>query len=366
MRKRVTIKDVAREAGVSIKTVSNVINDSGSMRPETRKRVKAVMDAMGYQLNVSARSLKTGHTKVIGIAVEEFKPFFLHLINAISDAAHAHGYGVIVNTHGGRLRQFQQEANILAADGWILHLSPHARDGFIHSSWNRPTVQVGEYSTAVHFDTVAMSNRAAMDQMTGRFLDSGCRRVGAFGAPESLIPAIHAARNGEMTAKALLDMVFAAVDGAADLRLQGFCDAFVKRGMMPDWDLICCDDAWSTSRAFDMTGAMLDRTASPDAMVCFTDEIAIGVLHACMSRGLRVPGDVQISGHDDIDESRFVNPALTTIDPTLREYANVAFDMLLERIQGYDGPPRFHMTGYTLVERDSTRLTGPAAVRSGE
>ncbi|PJM75741.1 LacI family DNA-binding transcriptional regulator [Bifidobacterium simiarum] len=356
MRKRVTIKDVAREAGVSIKTVSNVINDSGSMRPETRKRVQSVMDRMGYQLNVSARSLKTGRTKVIGIAVEEFRPFFLHLINAISEAAHAKGYGVIINTYGGRLPEFIQEASTLATDGWILHPTPKSRNGFIHSSWNKPTVQVGEYSSAVHFDNVAMSNRAAIEYVTGRFLDSGCRRVGAFGAPESLSSVIHAVRSGETTSQALLDQVSSMTEGAASLRFQGFCDAFVKRGMIPDWDLVCCDEVWATSKSFEMTCTMLESMTPPDAMVCFTDEIAIGVMHACASRGLRVPEDVQISGHDNIDEGRFTNPTLTTIDPSLREYANTAFDMLLERMQGYDGAPRFHMTGYTLVERDSTRF----------
>ena len=108
MAKRVTITDVARETGVSIKTVSNVLNNTGSMRPETRQRVQDAIERLGYRVNVSARAMKTGGTKLIGLAITDFcQPFMPYLADSIVAAARSRGYAVITDTYnsaGGRLR----------------------------------------------------------------------------------------------------------------------------------------------------------------------------------------------------------------------------------------------------------------------
>ena len=98
--KRVTITDVARETGVSIKTVSNVLNNTGSMRPETRQRVQDAIERLGYRVNVSARAMKTGGTKLIGLAITDFcQPFMPYLADSIVAAARSRGYAVITDTY---------------------------------------------------------------------------------------------------------------------------------------------------------------------------------------------------------------------------------------------------------------------------
>ena len=100
MAKRVTITDVARETGVSIKTVSNVLNNTGSMRPETRQRVQDAIERLGYRVNVSARAMKTGGTKLIGLAITDFcQPFMPYLADSIVAAARSRGYAVITDTY---------------------------------------------------------------------------------------------------------------------------------------------------------------------------------------------------------------------------------------------------------------------------
>ena len=143
MAKRVTITDVARETGVSIKTVSNVLNNTGSMRPETRQRVQDAIERLGYRVNVSARAMKTGGTKLIGLAITDFcQPFMPYLADSIVAAARSRGYAVITDTYNsaGGLAQAIPETKKLAADGWIFFMgSPY------HGSHDTaPAVSVGD------------------------------------------------------------------------------------------------------------------------------------------------------------------------------------------------------------------------------
>ena len=138
MAKRVTITDVARETGVSIKTVSNVLNNTGSMRPETRQRVQDAIERLGYRVNVSARAMKTGGTKLIGLAITDFcQPFMPYLADSIVAAARSRGYAVITDTYNsaGGLAQAIPETKKLAADGWIFFMgSPITDRTILHLS----------------------------------------------------------------------------------------------------------------------------------------------------------------------------------------------------------------------------------------
>lgn len=131
MAKRVTITDVARETGVSIKTVSNVLNNTGSMRPETRQRVQDAIERLGYRVNVSARAMKTGGTKLIGLAITDFcQPFMPYLADSSVAAARSRGYAVITDTYNsaGGLAQAIPETKKLAADGWIFFMGSPITD----------------------------------------------------------------------------------------------------------------------------------------------------------------------------------------------------------------------------------------------
>ena len=343
MRRRVTIKDVAKEANVSIKTVSNVLNHSGSMRPETRERVKTAMTKLGYQINMSARSLKTGATGILGLGIFDFtQPFGAYLADKVIETARERKYGVVVSTYssgGSGIRTIIDETYHLAADGWIFFVERPLRDKGILLSQTYPLVMTGDYRPYGKADFVTMPNTEAERFATGRLLDAGCRRLALVGAP----------------AKYSRRSVFSAVEGTQELRVRGYIQAFEERGLEVDSSLIVSLPRLMTDEGIKAADFLLDDHPDVDGIICLNDAVAYGVMHQVQKRGRSIPEDIQVVGFDNTPEGNYSNPALTTIDPLIDDYARVAVSMLIERINGYAGPVRTYTTGFELVERDSTQ-----------
>lgn len=342
--KRVTIKDVAREAGVSFKTVSNVLNDTGSMREETRQRVRRAIDRLGYTVNVSAKSLRTGSTGLIGLAIFGFsQPFAPYLADQVIEYARRHDYGVIVDTYGQQgqgLLPVLRQASRLGADGWMVFADRPFEDGGTLLEQSYPLVMAGDYLSYDRVDQVTMPNVEGLRYATGRLLDSGCRRIALFGADGG-----HHDHGSYMRA----------TEGTQALRVRGYLEAFEERGLHADMDMLYSRPLVADGGAHAVDD-MISRGELPDAIVCLNDAMALGALHGLQIHGIRVPKDIQVIGFDNVPESSFSNPALTTIDPDVGDYAAHAVDMLIERIEGHDGPARVYTTGFTMVERGSTRL----------
>lgn len=184
MAKRVTITDVARETGVSIKTVSNVLNNTGSMREETRARVQEAIDRLGYRVNVSARAMKTGGTRLLGLAIGDFdQPFMPYLASSVVAAARERGYAVITDTyrHAGGLETILPETRQLAADGWMFFISRPFDDDSEILRQPYPLVVAGDYDPHGAVDWVTMPNVEALRIAVGELLDGGCRRIALIG-----------------------------------------------------------------------------------------------------------------------------------------------------------------------------------------
>ena len=344
MAKGVTIKDVAAEAGVSFKTVSNVINGTGSMRESTRGRVLEAMDKLNYTINLSARSLKTGTTGLLGLAIFDFsQPFASYLADQIIVCAREHHYGVIINTYGQNehgLARAMRQANNLAADGWIV-FADHAMGQ--HSKMldqSYPLVLTGDWDAYGKVDQITMPNVEAMRYTTNRLLDSGYRSIALFGADGSL-----GARHYRQ-----------ATEGTQELRVQGYMQAYEEHGIEARMDMLFSGGLLTSDSGVRATNLMMDQGVRPDAIICLNDAMALGALHQLQVRGIRVPDDVQVVGFDNVPEATYANPSLTTIDPHIDSYARHAVDMLIERIQGYDGAKRVYTSDFTLVERSSTSL----------
>ena len=358
MGSRVTIKDVAREAGVSIKTVSNVLNNCGSMRPETRQRVEQTMRRLGYTLNVSARAMRSGGTRLIGLGIFDFsQPFAPYLADIVIDYARQREYGVIINTYGsgGRgLPTIIDDTYRLGADGWLFFAErPLSNEGAILSQ-PYPVVLTGDYLSYGKCDLVTMPNRAAISDVTGRLLDAGLRRIALLGAPHDCQEDITFSLRDldEPARKAIL----AAPEGMQHLRMQGYVQAFEQRGLPVDWGMAIATPIWNQPGGVRAARKLLDSDARPEAIICLNDAMAFGAMHELQRRGLRIPDDVQVVGFDNVPEGEFSTPGLTTIDPHMQDYAHHAVDMLIERIEGYDGSARTYTTDFELVERASTRL----------
>lgn len=343
--KRVTITDVARETGVSIKTVSNVLNNTGSMRPETRARVQEAIERLGYRVNVSARAMKTGGTQLIGLAISDFcQPFIPYLANSVVTAARARGYAVITDTYSGAggLEQVIPETKKLAADGWIFFVG--SPDDISASVLKQPypLVVVGDYDTRGLTDWVTMPNVEAVRTAVGALLDSGCRRIALIGGTaENACPDVADESLPETT---------------STQRTRGYCQAHEERGLQVDWRLVR-NATWVQSGGRDAVAHLLDDAdvPMPDAIMCLNDALAIGVIHELQRRGVRVPQDVQVVGFDNVPDAEYCMPGLTSIDPHVDDFARHAVDMLIARIEGSAAPARKYVTSFDLVRRASTR-----------
>jgi DNA-binding LacI/PurR family transcriptional regulator len=329
----VRLEDVARVAGVSTKTVSNVVHGYTHVRAETRARVERIIAELGYRPNVTARRLATGRTGMLALAFSDVGlPYFAELARVIGQEATRRGYRLLLEQTDGTLdreREIVSDREAGLVDGVIFQpgaltateIAQHARDV--------PMVILGEGKAPVGVDHVMVDNIAASIEATSHLLALGRRRI-AFVGHESPTPS------------------------ATSLwRLEGYREALARAGLSVDSGLLFATEAISADAADAAIGAALDAGASFDGLVCRDDLAAVGSLRALQDRGVTVPDDVAVVGWDDISMAAFTRPSLTTIAPDLRELAVVALDLLEQRIAGETGLGRHRITGYRLVIRES-------------
>ena len=335
----VTVHDVARLAGVSIKTVSNVVNDHPYVREETRQRVLDAIAALGYTPNLSARNLRSGRTGVIALMIPDLRnAYFAELADAVMRAAAGHGLSVLIEAFGD-----DREHEIAAlrrprsqlVDGVLYSvLALDQDDEDIIAAMPVPVVLLGERIFTGPRDHVTMRNGEGARAATEHVLGLGRRRVVAFGA-----------HPGE-------------VIGSAALRLDGYRAALETAGLPCDEELIVPVDSWLRRNGAEAMRDLLASGVGFDAVVAFNDAIALGALRALQESGLRVPEDVAVIGFDDIDETQYSMPTLSTIDPGRAEIARAAVDLLVRRIEGGPAPfePERILVPYRLLPRESTAL----------
>ncbi|WP_337973440.1 LacI family DNA-binding transcriptional regulator [Cellulomonas sp. NTE-D12] len=332
----VTMHDVAARAGVSIKTVSNVLNAYPYIRPATRERVEQAIAELGYQVNLSARNLRRGSTGIIGLAVPELRlPYFAELADSVIGAAEREGLTVLIEQTGAeRTRELAvlTSAQRQLTDGLLY--SPLALDlaDLASLRLDFPMVLLGERIFGADADHVTMANVDAARAATEHLVARGRRRVATVGA-----------HPGE-------------VSGSAVLRLQGYREALEAAGLPFEPALVA--EAWFWNRAAGAAAMdrLLDSGVGVDAVFAMNDALALGVLHALHRRGVAVPEQVAVIGFDDIEEAQYSAPTLSSISPGRDQIAQTAVRLLRERIDRGDaaGPPRTVVAEFTVVAREST------------
>lgn len=325
-----TLKDVAALAGVSVKTVSNVVNGYAFVKPENRRRVEEALATTGYRPNLGARNLRRGRTGFIALMLPELSvPYFAELAGLVITAAQRHEWNVLIEqTQGIR----ERERNSLAS------LGPHLIDGAVLSpealetsdlselSAGVPLVMLGEHALDVALDHVAIDNVRAARTAVGHLLGIGRRRVAAIGA--------NPAR------------------GTAAQRLRGYHEALAGLPTPPSYVVPVTD--YHRRDGAEAMRALLALPEPPDAVFCFNDLLAVGALRACAEAGLRVPEDVAIVGFDNTEESAYSLPSLTTIAPDKTAIADAAVDLIHRRLTGSVTPPESVETPFSLVIRASS------------
>ncbi|GAB7192276.1 LacI family DNA-binding transcriptional regulator [Kineococcus sp. NUM-3379] len=333
MNAAATLRDVAKLAGVSVKTVSNVVNDFPHVRATTRERVEEAIRALDYQPNLSARTLRSGRTGALALAVPELRlPYFAELADEVIRAAERRGMVVLIEqTNRDRQREVDLlgSARLRMVDGLLF--SPLALGGEDADlvRIDTPLVLLGERIFAPGVDHVTMRNVDAARAATEYLLASGRRRIAVVG--------VHP---GEVV-------------GSAGLRLRGYREALEAAGVPLDERLLAPAELWHLREGDEATRALLGSGVGFDAVFAFNDTLAIGVIHALQAAGRRVPDDVAVMGFDNTDEGMYSVPALTTVDPGRRDIAESAVDVLMGRIEDRERPARRVEVDFGIVRRES-------------
>ncbi|MEV6053789.1 LacI family DNA-binding transcriptional regulator [Streptomyces sp. NPDC052107] len=331
-----TIQDVAKAAGVSAMTVSNVINDHPNVRPATRERVLTAMARLDYRVNVAARNLRKGRTGTIGLAVPEVnRPYYGRLAEAIIAAAGRHGLRVSIEQTGARreneLAALSQSRNRLY-DGLILSTVGMGPADVEALEVEHPVVILGERIFGGPVDHVAMPNVEASAAATRHLIERGCRRVAAVcGEPRHEVD-------------------------VSSLRHTGYRQALAAAGLPEDPELVRSVPALTMEAGARQARAMVAGGLDFDGVFCVTDTVAMGVLRGLADAGVRVPEQVKVIGFDNVDESAFLVPSLSTVDPDHDLMAERAVALLVARL-GSAGPPaeKEEFVGpFSLVIREST------------
>lgn len=336
-----TMREVAQLAGVSIKTVSNVINDYPHIRPATRARVEKAIAELGYQLNVSARQLKQGRTGLIGLVLPDLRvPYFAELAYSTMRAAEDRGLVLIIEQTGAkgeRELEVLQSPRRRMTDGLIF--SPMSMDPSDPSPLDVgfPMVLLGERIFGGPVDHVTMANVDGAKAATKHLAEQGCRHIAVVGA-----------HPGEAM-------------GSAALRLEGFRQGLEEAGLELDPRRIGVADRWVHATGAEAMAHVLDSGAPVDGVFGMNDALALGAVHVLHRRGMEVPRDVAVAGFDNIAEAQYSDPPLTTIDVGRKQIATDAVRLLIERMGGEDCPPRTLTAEHRLVARASTGARAPRA-----
>lgn len=306
---RVTIGDVARAAGVSIPTVSKVINQRDGVAPSTMLRVQQVVEELGYETSLVARSLRSSRTGVIGILVTEFEPFSTELLRGISRATTGTGYELLayaglltgVDRPGWERRSLSRLSGTLI-DGAIVVTPTSALP-----SSSIPVVAIDPHTGPEGHATVDADNEG-----------------GAVDAVEHLLALGHT-RIAHLHGRADL--------ASAQLREAGYRRALTAAGIDVDERLLR-DGGYQEDQSAAAARELLMMPDRPTAVFAANDSSAFGVLRAAAELGLRVPEDLSVVGFDDVPQASTTTPPLTTVVQPLAELGSRAVEMLLTMLRG--------------------------------
>ncbi|MFS8097509.1 LacI family transcriptional regulator [Lentzea alba] len=327
---RVTIRDVAAAAGVSVATVSKVLNNRYGVAAETFARVTTVIEELGYEASLVAQSLRNHRTNVIGILVADIEPFSTELLKGAADAIRGTGFELVVYSAGGRTgdpqgweRRYLTRLSGTLVDGAVLVTPAVDLEGLPGT----PVVAVDPHTGRSPLPTVDSDNLHGGQLATEHLLSLGHRRIALLTGREDL--------------------------KSAQQRETGYRRALAAAGVPVHEDLILRGD-YDHDIAARSAHELLKGLDRPTAVFAANDISAIATIETALELGLRVPDDLSVVGFDNIPESALCSPPLTTVQQPIREMGRRAITLLVKLIDG-EMPDETHITlGTDLVIRRST------------
>ncbi|MGB6423411.1 MAG: LacI family DNA-binding transcriptional regulator [Anaerolineales bacterium] len=326
------MRDVAQVAGVSVTTVSHVINNTRPVSDELRTRVTEAMQELGYQTNILARSLRKGETLTVGVILpDSANPFFAEVARGVEDTSFMNGYSVILCNTDSNLEKERIYTDVLVkkqVDG-ILFIAAGLSIENIQSLLDRemPLVIVDRQVPEVNVDCVLTNNRQGGYLAAHHLINLGHRRIGCIVGPENIRSSLE--------------------------RLTGYQEAIHEAGLPFDETLIVKGD-FQYESGYEAAQRLLTIGDPPSAIFAFNDLMAVGALSYALEKGYPVPAGLSVVGFDDVRLAVYANPPITTVMQPKYEIGELATQILLERMKNPETHPRQRMLETRLVVRKST------------
>lgn len=329
----VTIKDIARHAGVSVSTVSRVMNQKPDVKSETQERVTLAIEKLGYSPNSVARGLVLQRSNVIGfIASDITNPNFPQLARAVVARAKSHGYSVMIFDTAHDSKVEKEALRLLQSrqvDGIILNFGEANTDELEKlKKENFPIVQVYRKTPRSAISTIALNNEESGYKATKYLLDLGHRLIG------HITPGVETQSGLE--------------------RLSGYKRALDESGI-PFRDQFVINGSNTASSGQDCMNSLLALNESVTAVFVSHDMMAVGAYEAVYSKGMQIPDDISIIGHDNIPIGNFVRPKLTTMDTHKDKLGEAGIDLLIEEIENSAALGKEKVFSADILIRESCR-----------
>ena len=328
-----TMADVAKEAHVSVATVSRLINNQGVVSPETAARVYAAIEKLSYEPNLLARNLRKNESWVILILSPNFtNPYYSHILSGIGDTAAKLGYSALIfNTADERNRE-REALEMLKkrrADGAILMASEIGCDWLLEYADQYPCVQCSEYDPKVNIPHVSIDNYLATQEAMEYLISLGHKRIATISANNEYI--------------------------STKLRLKGYRDTLEKHGINPREDYIVrASRDYSFKSGRRKAREILSTTPPPTAIFCISDTLALGAITTAQEMGFRVPEDVTVIGFDDVEYTTMFHPYITTVVQPCYKLGRRSVQLLYSRITQRGDVPRQVILDHQLIIRESS------------
>jgi DNA-binding LacI/PurR family transcriptional regulator len=329
-RSRVTIRDVAAQAGVSHQTVSRVINGSDAVRPQTRLRVEAAIEALGYHPDAIARSMARGRSGYLACFSPNLTDYtFASIIDGAEREARENGYFLMSSSAPDAITFADLIDELIGggrAEGMMV-INPYADDRHHYLPGNFPTVFAGARPRAEATNSVALDDVAAAEAATRHLLDLGHRRIGMITGP-------------------------LAEDCSQDRSL-GFRQALQAAGLDPD-SMPVVEGTWLAPSGYQAFGHFIESDNRPTAVLAQNDQMAVGILRAARDAGLVPPDDLSVIGVDDIPLAAYFAPPLTTVRQDFALIGREAARLLIRAVEEPQAPREHLLLPGEMILRRST------------
>lgn len=310
-----TIKDVALRAGVSVTTVSHVVNDTRHVSAKGRERVEEAIRELGYVPNAMARSLKSNTTSTLGMLIpNSSNPYFAEIVRIVEDRCFGAGYTLVLCNTDDEPRRQSVYLQVLAErriDGLIVVSTGAGDDDSLVTQLHGlriPTVLVDREIADPACDLVETAHMQGGLLAVRHLLSLGHKRIACIGGPVGVMP--------------------------SEQRIEGWRMALAETGATPNADALLWRGGFTSQGGYEAMHAILRTEEAPSAVFVCNDLMAIGALRAAHESGVRVPDELSIVGFDDIELSAYTSPPLTTVAQPKERIGALAVDMLLERVGG--------------------------------